>query len=222
MTLSGNPADYLVAFLGGILMSFSPCIYPLIPVSASYIGVSSSSSRSRAFILAFVYASGFALTYSAFGIFASLTGTLLGRFSEHPAIYFSFGILMIVFGLSMLEIVRLPDLPVLRLPALKEKSLLGALLLGIGSALLISPCTSPVLGSILLYLAQRKNILYGATLLLSFAYGMSLILLLSGLFANFLLNLPKAGRWTLYIRRIFAFLLLVSGAYIIYEGINRL
>lgn len=222
MTLSGNPVDYLIAFLGGILMSLTPCIYPLIPVSASYIGITSSGSRPRAFVLAFVYSSSFALVYSALGVFASLTGTVLGRFTEHPAIYFSFGALMIIFGLSMLDLFRLLNFPVLKITSLKEKSLFGALLLGIGSALLISPCASPVLGSILLYLAAKKNILYGATLLLSFAYGMSLILLLAGLCANFLLNLPKAGRWTLYIRRLFAFLLILAGAYIIYEGIGRL
>ena len=101
MTLSGNPLDYLWVFLGGVLTSFTPCVYPLIPVSAAYIGTREGVSRAKGFTLSLTYVSGIALTYSCLGLLASLSGLLFGRVSSHPITYIVVGIVIIIFGLSM-------------------------------------------------------------------------------------------------------------------------
>jgi len=215
MNLSGSPIDFFYAFLGGILISFTPCIYPLIPVSLGYIGVKSYGSRIRGFSLSFAYVSGIALTYSVLGIVASLTGTFFGRVSAHPAAQIFVGGVIILMGASMLDLFSLPYLSRIKIPKFRKESLISAFLLGLVCGLAVSPCLSPALASILVYLGTKQNFLYGAILLLSFAYGMGVILILAATFGSILINLPRAGRWSLYIKKIFALGLLVSGVYFI-------
>ena len=88
---------------------------------------------------------------------------------------------------------------------------------------MVSPCLTPVLGSILAYLTIKKDLFYGATLLLTFAYGMGLILVLAGTFGSFLMNnLPQSGKWMLYIKRLTALIIIGSGIYFIYSGFGKL
>lgn len=222
MNLSGSPIDYLIAFVGGILISFTPCVYPLIPISAGYIGINSAGSRLRGFTLSLFYVTGVAVTYSLLGILASLTGTLFGSISTSPKAYLFVGIVIIIFGLSMSDLftIRLPN--IVKLPVLKKGNYLSTFLLGLSSGLIATPCLTPVLYSILLYLATKKNILYGATLLFSFAYGMGLLLVIIGTFSAILVNLPKSGKWLNFIKKLFSFILIAMGIYFIYSGIRRL
>lgn len=203
-------------------MSFTPCVYPLIPVSASYIGANAADSRFKGFILSIVYVSGIAVTYSGLGLIASLTGQLFGRISAYPITYMVVGAVIILFGLSMSDILPIPLLNTVRLPKHRKQNYLSTFILGLVSGLIISPCISPVLAAILAYLVTKKNILYGMTLLFSFAYGMGLVLVLIGTFSGILIRLPKSGRWLVFIKKLAALIILLSGAYFIYIGIRRL
>lgn len=220
MNPSVNSLDYLKAFLGGVGISLTPCIYPLIPITAGYIGANAAGSKLKGFLLSLVYVTGIAITYSILGLFASLSGTIFGRISSHPITYLSVGVLIVFFGLSMSDLFVL-HLPVIKPLTLKKKGYFSAFLLGLSSGLVISPCLTPVLGSILLYLTAKKNLAYGATLLFSFAYGMGLILIIVGTFSALLVNLPRSGKWMLYIKRIFSFILIGMGIYFIYAGIRK-
>jgi thiol:disulfide interchange protein DsbD len=222
MILSENPIDYLKAFAGGVGISFTPCVYPLIPVIIGYIGIKSGTSRIKGFLLSLTYVSGIAVTYSILGLFASLTGRIFGTISSHPLIYIFVGSVVIIFGLSMLELFSLPLPKLIRLPAFKEKSYLSIFLLGLSSGLIVGPCTAPALGTILVYLATKKNIIYGMTVLFSFAYGMGLTLILAGTFSSILLNLPKSGKWMMYIKGLGALILIGIGVFLIVTGIRRL
>ncbi len=220
MTLSGNPLDYLWAFLGGVLVSFTPCVYPLIPITAGFIGAHSAESRIKGFALSFIYVSGIAVTYSCLGLFASLTGKLFGSISSSPLTYFLVGIIVILFGVSLLDVFHL-RLQFIKLPRVKKGDYFSTFLLGLASGLIIGPCLTPVLGAILTYLVTKKNIIYGMTLLLTFAYGMGLVLILVGTFSGLVLSLPQAGKWMLYVKRTAAFILIVMGTYFIYLGTRR-
>lgn len=221
MNLLENPVDYLKAFLGGVGISFTPCVYPLIPVVIGYIGIKAGTSRFRGFSLSLTYVSGVAVTYSILGLIASLTGRLFGTISAHPLTYILAGAVVILFGLSMLELFNLPTPKLIRLTAFKEKNYLSTFLLGLSSGLIIGPCTAPALGAILVYLATKKNVLYGMTVLFSFAYGMGLTLILAGTFGSILINLPKSGKWLVYIKRLGAIILIGIGAFFIFTGIRR-
>jgi len=221
MILSENPIDYLKAFLGGVGVSFTPCVYPLIPVIIGYIGIKSGTVKLRGFALSLTYVTGVAITYSLLGLFASLTGRLFGVVSSAPLTYILVGLVIIFFGLSMLEVFNLGLPRLIRLPVLKEKNYFSIFLLGLSSGLIIGPCTAPALGAILVYLATKKNVIYGATVLFSFAYGMGLVLILAGTFGSVLVKLPKAGKWLAYIKRLGAVILIGMGVFFIFTGIRR-
>lgn len=223
MNLSGNPIDFLIAFFGGVLVSFTPCVYPLIPISAGFIGIRSAGSRAKGLFLSLVYVGGIAVIYSLLGLIASLSGSLFGEISSSPAAYLFAGAVIIFFALFMSDLLalRLPRLPELSLG--RNKGYLPVFLLGLTSGMITSPCLTPVLGSILAYLATKKNLLYGALLLFSFAYGMGFILIIAGAFGSFILGvLPKSGRWTVYVKKLYALILLAMGLYFIYAGLRRL
>jgi len=222
MILSGNPLDYLIAFSGGVLVSFTPCVYPLIPISASYIGIKAAESKLRGLGLSLAYVTGLAVTYSVLGLAASLTGTLFGKFSSGPLSHLLAGMAIILFGFSMLDLFRIPLPNIIKLPPLKKQGYFFTFFLGLISGLIASPCLTPVLGSILVYLTTRKNLLYGTTLLFSFAYGMGLVLVLIGTFSATLLKLPKSGKWMVYIKKTCAFILIGAGLYFIFIAVRRM
>lgn len=222
MNLSGNPLDYLLVFLGGVTLSFTPCVYPLVPIIASYIGAGGGGSRWRGFLLSLVYVSGIAITYSAMGLAASLTGKLFGTVSAHPLTRLAVGVVFLLFGLSMLKVLRLP-LP--HMAARREpgrKGYFSIFLLGLTSGFIASPCVAPALGAILVYIGTTRNVLYGATLLMAFAYGIGLMLIVVGTFSSLLLSLPKSGKWMLWVERLSATVMVVIGLYFIYDGARRL
>jgi len=219
MHLSGSPIDFIVAFAGGVFVSLTPCVYPLIPVTVFYISAKSGGSHVKGFILSLIFVTGLAVTYSILGLLASLGGILFGSISTHPVTYIVVGAIIVLFGISMFF-----DLFNLLWPGPKvdpkKKGYFSTFLLGASSGLVASPCLTPALASILAYLSTKKNILYGMSLLITFAYGMSIIFILAGTFSSILVNLPKSGKWMIYVKRIGASVIIILGLYFIYQGIR--
>ena len=221
MTPSGDNLDFLIAFGGGLLMSFTPCIYPLIPISAGNIAARGGGSRRKGLLLSIVYVFGMAITYSILGIIASLTGTIFGRISTHPATYITVGVITIFFGFSLFDIFHIHIPHPAKAPTHKH-DYLYTFLLGLTSGFITSPCLTPVLGSILFYLTTKQNVVYGSLLLFSFALGMGCILILIGTFEGLLVNLPRSGKWLVYMKRVSAFIMMAMGLYFIILGIRRM
>lgn len=203
------------------MVSFNPCVFPLIPVNVGYIGANASGSKLRGLGLSLTYVTGAAITYSILGLIAAFTGTIFGRISSSPITYLFVGGIIILFGLSMLDlyIISLPHK--IKQTNFKKQNYLSAFLLGLGSGLIVSPCLTPVLGSILVYLTTKNNLFYGATLLFSFAYGMGLLLILAGTFSSVLAGISKSRKWLIYIKSLYAFILIGAGIYFISTGIRR-
>jgi len=222
---AGSPLAYAVVFLGGILVSFTPCIYPVLPVTVGYLGSRTGGSRRRAFFLSAAYAFGMALTYAALGMAAGLTGSVFGEAAAHPLSYLLLGNVCILLALSMFDVFRFPTI------AIRSRAggagsapgkMAGALVVGMLSGLVVGPCTTPVLGGLLLYVGTSGHPVLGATLLFTFALGMGLPVVALGTFAGLLANLPKAGGWTVKVQRAFGVLLLLAGEYLLVEGGKRL
>lgn len=219
MSLSGSPIDYIFAFGGGVLVSLTPCVYPLIPVTVFYISAKSGNSKIRGFILSLIFVTGLSITYSILGLIASLGGMFFGRISSHPLTQAAVGVIIVLFGLSMLlDLFNFswqgPKVDT------RRKGYFSTLLLGLSTGLVASPCLTPALASILAYLATKKNVIYGMSLLVAFAYGMGLVLILAGTFSSILVNLPKSGKWMVYIKRIGSSIVIILGLYFIYQGIR--
>jgi thiol:disulfide interchange protein DsbD len=219
MNLSGSPIDYIFAFAGGFLVSLTPCVYPLIPVTVFYISAKSGGSHIKSFILSFIFVTGLAVTYSILGLIASLGGIIFGRISTNPITLIAVGAVIVLFGLSMLFDFfhfswQSPKVDT------RRKGYLSTFLLGAGTGFVASPCLTPALAAILAYLSTKKNILYGMSLLVVFAYGMGIILILAGTFSSILINLPKSGKWLVYIKRFSSSIVIILGLYFIYQGIR--
>ena len=222
MNLSGNPLDFLWAFFGGVLISFTPCIYPLLPITITYIGASGTNSKIKGFTLSLVYVTGVSITYAVLGLIAVLTGSIFGQFSSLPLVRIVAGLIIILFGFTLWTGHGF-RLPVLELPVFKRPvTYLSCFILGLASGLVVSPCTAPVLGSILIFVTTKRSLIYGALLLFSFAYGMGLLLILAGTFSSMLATLPKSGHWMEVIRKACAVVLIVAGIYFVISGTANL
>ena len=105
--IQANPALAFVAvFLAGVLVSFTPCVYPVIPLTLGFIGARSAGSRWKGFVLSLFYVLGMALMYAVLGLFASLSGKLFGAVGSHPVTYFIVANVCLFLGLSMLGVLR--------------------------------------------------------------------------------------------------------------------
>lgn len=213
---------FAAAYLGGLVISFTPCTYPLIPVTIGFIGARSSSSRLRGFFLSLFYVSGLALTYSILGGVAALSGKLFGQMQTTPWVYFIMANLCLIMGLSMLDVFSI-SLPIpQKLVNLSgntdKKGLFSSFLIGAVSGFVIGPCTAPVLAVLLGYVAMQTNLLLGMSLLFVFAFGMGTLLIILGTFAGIIAALPKSGRWMTKIKIVSGLILIGAAEYFLYTA----
>ena len=208
---------FLAVYLGGVLVSFTPCVYPVIPLTVAYVGGRSGGSRSKGFLLSLVYVLGMAVTYTAIGGFAALTGRLFGQIQTNPWIYIVIANVVMLLGLSMMDLFEIPMPQFLsRLQPKKQgQGYVGSFLVGLTSGFILGPCSAPVLCILLGYVAAKQNFIYGMSLLFVFALGMGTLLILLGTFAGLLASLPKAGPWMVRVKHLFGWLLLVIGEYLL-------
>ena len=211
------PLSLLAVYLAGVLISFTPCVYPVIPITLAYIGARGRGSKWRGFVLSLIYVAGMAVTYTILGAVAALSGKLFGQIQSHPWTYFLIGNLCVLMGLSMLGVftfnVRTPGFITREPPRKRGKGVVGSFLVGAASGLVIGPCTAPALAVILGYAATRENVAYASSLMFVFAFGMGTLLILVGTFAGLLAAIPRSGPWMVRVNRIFGWILLGAGEY---------
>lgn len=217
---SASVAAYVVALLAGIITSFTPCVYPVIPITIGYIGAKSAGSRGKGFLLSISYVTGIAVTYSILGGVAALTGRIFGQVSTSPVTYLIVANVCVILGISMIGGFNL------RLPGFLTKLSAGgggkghgalqAFFVGAASGLIMGPCTAPVLAVILTYVAARQNLFYGASILFTFAFGMGFLLILLGTFTGLLVSMPKAGPWLEKIKKALGWILVLAGEYFLF------
>ncbi|KQW33497.1 protein-disulfide reductase DsbD [Rhizobacter sp. Root404] len=202
-----------VFFVGGLLLSLTPCVLPMLPILSSIIvGHGAQVSRGRGLGLAASYSLGMALVYTAFGVAAGLAGEGLAAALQKPWVLALFAAGLVALSLSMFGVYEL-QLPARltgrvssasqRLPAGRFA---GVFAMGGLSALIVSPCVAAPLAGALVYLSQTRDVALGGTALFSLAAGMSVPLLLMGASAGALL--PRAGGWMEDVKRFFGVMLL--------------
>jgi thiol:disulfide interchange protein DsbD len=218
--LNGNPALALPAlFAGGVLTSLTPCVYPMIPITAAIVGGQSAgetTSRLRPVLLTFTYVFGLALVYSALGVFAGLTGTLFGSVSTNPWLYFAMANVLLLAGLGMLDVipVRLPTGITQRAATMGTAGRFsGAFAMGAMSGLVAAPCSAPVMAAVLTWVTVTHSAGLGFVYLLTFSIGMSALLVVVGLSSGSLARLPRAGAWMVTVKKIFALVMFGAAEY---------
>jgi thiol:disulfide interchange protein DsbD len=220
-SLSDSPLVAIpLVFAGGVLASLTPCIYPMIPITAAIVGGGTAGEarapRRRVVALTAAYVGGLAAVYAGLGLFAGLTGTLFGGISTDPRLYFVQGNLLLLFGLMMFDVIPVP-VPQrwLQSASMMETRgrALGALVMGAASGLVAAPCGAPVFGTVLTWVTRTHSALLGFTYLLAFSLGMSALLVVVGLSSGAASRLPKAGHWMVWVKKGFGILMLGAAEY---------
>ncbi len=202
-----------VFFVAGLLLSFTPCVLPMLPILSSIIvGQGGDGTRARGLLLAAIYSLGMALLYTALGVAAGLAGEGLAAALQNPWVLGAFALLLTLLALSMFGAYEL-QLPAGlrdRLSAASSRlpggRFAGVFAMGGLSALIVSPCVAAPLAGALIYISQTRDVVLGGSALFSLAAGMSVPLLLLGASAGALL--PRAGAWMGTVKRFFGLLLL--------------
>ena len=219
--LNGNPLVALPAlFLGGVLTSLTPCVYPMIPITAAIVGGQSTGeaqvSRLRPALLTLTYVVGLAMVYSLLGVFAGLTGTIFGSVSTNPWLYFAMANVLLLAALGMLDVVpiRLPAGIMARAATLGTAGRFsGAFGMGAMSGLVAAPCSAPVMAAVLTWVTVTHSAALGFVYLLTFSLGMCALLVVVGLSTGGLARLPRAGAWMLVVKKVFAIVMLLAAEY---------
>lgn len=221
-----NSIQIASAFGAGFLASLSPCVYPLVPVTLGFIGSQSAEkTRYKTKLSAFLF--GQVLVMTLLGVITVSLGETLGFTSEDPRIRLGVGLILLLFGVFSL-VGRLPaffDRFNTKAQALTSglgSSVLGAFLLGVGASLIASPCTTPILSSILALIASSQTLLSGAFLMFSYALGFVAIFAVLGFGILRTRALPSSGVWMSYVHKFSGILLLAAGIYYLYQGVQSL
>jgi thiol:disulfide interchange protein DsbD len=211
----GDRPRIALAFLAfGLLLAFTPCVLPMVPILSSIIAGDAGVTRLRGLGLAASYSLGMALVYTGMGVAAGLAGEGLAAALQKPPVLIGFALLLVALALSMFDVYQL------QLPASVQSKLgdvsgrfragraSGVFLMGAVSALIVGPCVAAPLAGALVYISQTRNVVTGGLALFSMACGMSVPLLLAGVSAGSLL--PRAGAWMNAVKRFFGVMLLAT------------
>jgi thiol:disulfide interchange protein DsbD len=214
----GSLLAFALVFLGGVLSSLTPCVYPMIPITISYVG-GRAKSRLEGFILALFFVLGLAIMYSVLGLAAASTGAVFGSIMQSPAALIIVAAIFAIMGASMLGAfdIVLPSRLTTGLTSASSGAgakggsagaIIGAILMGMTTGLVASPCVGPVLVVLLTFVAQTGNLLYGFWLLFTFACGLGVLFLFLGTFAGAISALPGAGSWMDTVKHFFGVILI--------------
>lgn len=200
----------LLILLLGALLSLTPCIYPMIPITVGVLQGQGSSSFVRNFFISVCYTLGVATTFSLLGLTAAYTGKLFGTFMQHPLTIVLIVVLLLYLAGSMFGFYEMyvPRMFSGQNRLSKGGSASSAFMFGMLSGTVASPCVSPGLALVLSIVAGLANPLLGFLFLFVFGVGLSLPLLIIGTFSGSLQLLPRAGMWMVEIKKLFGFLLL--------------
>ena len=208
----GSLLVFLLVFIAGILTSFTPCVYPVIPITIGFIGGRADGKKMTGFMLSIFLVLGLATIYSILGVAAAATGSVFGSYAQHPAVIIIIAGIFAVMGASMLGLFEI------QVPAsiqgkmqTQKRGFVGAYLVGMVTGIVAAPCVGPVLVALLTWVSQTGNIALGFVLLFTFALGMGLLFIVIGTFAGAMSALPGSGSWMETIKHAFG-AILIAGA----------
>ncbi len=222
---TGSVWSYVLIFAGGVLAGLTPCVYPILPLTVGYIGSTAAGKRWKGFVLSLILVGSMALVYATLGIVACAVGMRFGALWGNGWVVFAIAWFFILMALLLLDVFAFPVPAFLRRmqgAAGHKKGYAGAMLTGAISGLVVSPCTGPILGLVLVSVgatakqstgfAYLLGMLDGAAKLLLFGLGQGILILLCGTFAGLLSHLPKSGQWMVRLKKAFALLILFGAS----------
>ena len=201
--------DYLLTFLEGVISFISPCMLPMLPVYVSYFA-GGADKKHRVLARAAAFVLGFTLVFSLLGLFAGTLGAFLGRYQT--AVNIVSGALVILFGLSYLEVIRLPFFKGMQ-RGKSATTILSAFLFGVVYSVSLTPCVGAFLSAALTQAAISGTVLRGALLLVTYSLGLGIPFLLSAVL------IEKLGGAFSFIKRHYRIINLICGIFLILVGV---
>ena len=189
-----SAGTFAVLFLGGVLTSLTPCVYPLIPITVGIFGARKAEHRTRSIALSATYVAGIAAMYSVLGLVAALSGKAFGTVLSSPAVVVLLAVFLLALAASMFGAfeIALPSALQQKLTSVGGTGFAGAFGMGLVAGIIAAPCTGPVLAGVLAYVATQRNAVLGFWMLFTYALGMGLLFFVLGATS---LRLPRSGAW---------------------------
>jgi thiol:disulfide interchange protein DsbD len=205
---------FILIFLGGLALNLTPCVYPIIPITIGYFGGQAEGRKGGAVIHAFIYVLGMAVTYSALGLIAALTGSLFGSAMQNPVVLVAIALVLVTMALSMFNLYefRLPSF-LTSLAGGRKKGLFGTFFMGLTVGIVAAPCIGPFVLGLLTYVGEKGDLLLGFLMFFVLALGLGLPFLFLAIFSGSITKLPKSGAWMVWVRTIFGFILIAMAIY---------
>lgn len=201
-----------VAFLGGVLVSLTPCVYPMIAITVSLFGARKATRRLEGAWLSLSFVLGIVAMFTPLGVAAGLSGSLFGAVLQNTYVLLFVSAIFLAMAASLFGAfeVALPAALTNRLATVGTLGARGAFALGLACGLIAAPCTGPVLTGILTWIAQTQSPLGGGLAMFAFSLGLGLPFFLVGTFA---VHLPKSGAWMIHVKSVLAMVLAIVGLY---------
>jgi len=199
----------IILFIAGVIVSFTPCIYPMIPVTIGYFA-SQTGGRKQTVFRAFLYILGIAITYSLFGVFAAYSGQALGHQLSSPMVNLFIAIIILLLALSMFGLYDIKPPNFISNKAEGRTGFFGSFIMGIIFGVVAAPCAAPPVIALATYVAKTGNPLLGFTLFFSFSIGLGTLLFLVAAFSA---NIPKPGAWMDTVKKLCGIILFYVAAY---------
>lgn len=217
---SGNKLWTILSFLGlGILLAFTPCVFPMVPILSGIIVGQKDITPRKAFFLSLTYVLAMAVTYTIAGVLAGLFGQNLQAMFQNPWVIGVFSAIFVLLALSMFGFydLQMPNSIQTKLNEISNRqqggNLLGVAVMGVLSALIVGPCVAAPLAGALIYIGQSGDAVLGGAALFALSIGMGLPLLLVGTSAG--KWLPRAGAWMDAIKAVFGVMLLAVAIWLL-------
>ncbi|RKU34333.1 hypothetical protein C6495_08020 [Candidatus Poribacteria bacterium] len=213
---------FLLVFVGGILTSLTPCVYPLIPITVSIFGANESAGFLKSLLLSVVYVLGIVVTYSILGVAVASTGAVFGQVMANPWVVGFISLILVALGMSMLGVfeIRVPYALQNRLNTVGGAGYAGALAMGTVAGVIAAPCTGPALAVVLTYIATTGSLFLGFWLMFTYALGMGLLFIGIGTFSGLLSALPRSGGWMYVLENIFGIAIITLALYFLKDVVG--
>jgi thioredoxin:protein disulfide reductase len=212
-TRRGYLPGFLFVLLGGLALNLTPCVYPLIGVTIAYFGYEGGGPR-RVVVLAVLYVLGIALTFSAVGVAAALSGGLFGAALQNPYVLGIIAAMLLVLAAASFGLISLqPPVWLMQRAGSARPGYAGALVMGLGMGVVAAPCIGPIVLGLLLMVQQSANALLGFALFFTLAIGLGLPYVALALAAGSIPRLPRSGEWLAWVEQLFGFALVGLALY---------
>jgi thiol:disulfide interchange protein DsbD len=216
-----SPWYMLLLFLSGIVTSFTPCVFPLIPLVFGFMGAAGKNPK-KALALSSVMVVSMGVVYSALGVFAALSGKVFGSFTKSPIFMIIIGVIMIVMGISLMGVIpfKTPSFVSKNMRNYKGKGFLSAIAMGLLLGAIGAPCVGPVLVSVLSYVSTTQNAILGGLMLFSYSMGIGVVFVVAGTLSQSLGKGLSQGKWMEFLKYVFSLLIIGGGVYFMDMGLK--